>query len=400
MRSLTCLTGVGLVCLLAGGFFAHPADSSTTMPTAVGIHMFSGMQGSTSATQSDAIAAANMSDIVSGLTVQIKQYGTAMRQANPNVQLYLYVNGELAQSKDCSTFPASWYLYSTAGAKVKSPNGNCAMYPLSTQTWNGYAGWIDYVKHLCAQNLAQAPLANGCFVDQISSALNSSWASALPVNPATKQVYTMSTWMGQMGQIGQTIEQFTGKPVIGNSYEGGARYWGMPTNLINGYGIDSFESEHFLNANKTQWTKQSYWTKNIDMMIDAQSKGKRINVGFTDAPTTNEETWRQFVTASYLLGNNGNAWLAFCSTAKHSYSDPSPLYGLPIGSPTQTATSVSGYQVAPGVYERKFTGGIVVANVSGSSVTVNLGGTYKTVSGSSLGSVTLANGNGAVLVSG
>jgi hypothetical protein len=92
--------------------------------------------------------------------------------------------------------------------------------------------------------------------------------------------------------------------------------------------------------------------------------------------------------------------LAFCSTAKHSYSDPSPLYGLPIGSPTQTATSVSGYQVAPGVYERRFTGGIVVANVSGSSVTVNLGGTYKTVSGSSLGSVTLANGNGAVLVSG
>jgi len=56
--------------------------------------------------------------------------------------------------------------------------------------------------------------------------------------------------------------------------------------------------------------------------------------------------------------------------------------------------------VAPGVYERRFTSGIVVANVSGSSVTVNLGGTYKTVSGSSLGSVTLANGNGAVLVSG
>jgi hypothetical protein len=174
----------------------------------------------------------------------------------------------------------------------------------------------------------------------------------------------------------------------------------MPTNLINGYGIDAFESEHFLNANKTQWTKQSYWTKNIDMMIDAQSKGKSIQVGFTDAPTTGEETWRQFVTASYLLGNNGNARLAFCSTAKHSYTDPSPLYGLPIGSPTQTATSVSGYQVAPGVYERKFTGGIVVANVSGSTVTVNLGGTYKTVSGSSLGSVTLANGNGAVLVSG
>jgi len=38
--------------------------------------------------------------------------------------------------------------------------------------------------------------------------------------------------------------------------------------------------------------------------------------------------------------------------------------------------------------------------VSGSSVTVNLGGTYKTVSGSSLGSVKLANGNDTELVSG
>ena len=371
--------------------------ASAATKTANGIHMFSGLQGSASATQSDAVAAARMSDVVSALTVQVKQYGAAMRQANPSVQLYLYVNGELAQSKDCSTFPASWYLYSTSGAKVKSPNGNCAMYPLSTQTWSGYAGWIDYVKHLCAQNLAQAPLANGCFVDQISSALNSSWATALPVNPATKQLYTMSTWMGQMGQIGQTIQQFTGKPVIGNAYEGGARYWGMPTNLINGYGIAGFESEHFLNANKTQWTKQSYWTKNIDMMIDAQSKGKSIQVGFTDAPTTNEETWRQFVTASYLLGNNGNAWLAFCSTAKHSYTDPSPLYKLPIGSPAQTASSVSGYQIRPGVFLRRFTSGVAIVNLSGSNTTVSLGGTYRDAVGKSYSGVTLASARGIVL---
>jgi hypothetical protein len=359
--------------------------------------MFSGLQGNASATQSDAVAAAKGSDVVAGLAVQFKKYGAAMRQANPNVQLYVYVNGELAQSKDCSTFPASWYLYDRAGNKVKSPNNNCAMYPLSTQTWNGYAGWIDYVRHLCAQNLATAAIANGCFVDQISSALNSSWASSLPIDPATKAPYVMTKWMAQMGQIGQAIEQFTGKPVIGNSYEGGARYWGMPTNAINAYGIDGFEAEHFLNANSTQWTKQSYWTKNIDMMIDAQAHGKRIQVGFTDAPAATEETWRQFVTASYLLGNNGNAWLAFCSTTKHSYSDPSPLYSVAIGTPTETATSVAGYQIAPGVYERHFTNGVAVVNVSGASVTVKLGAALKTVSGTAVSSVTLANGQGAVL---
>src|SRR5437763_13669198 len=102
---------MGLVCLGAGaGALAQPAES-TTGPTSVGIHVFSGLQGNTSATQSDAVSAANMSDVVYGLTIQIKKFGSAMRQANPNVKLYAYLNGELAQSKDCSTFPASWYLY-------------------------------------------------------------------------------------------------------------------------------------------------------------------------------------------------------------------------------------------------------------------------------------------------
>src|SRR5690348_4674145 len=168
--------------------------------------MFAGLQGNPSATQADAVAAAKMADRVNGLAVQIHDFGAAMRQANPSVGLYVYVNGELAQSKDCSTFPASWYLYGKGGVKVKSnTNGNCAMYPLSTQSWNGYSGWIDYVRHLCQQGLAQAPLANGCFVDQISSALDSGFANTLPIDPATGALYRASTWMAQMGKIGAGI---------------------------------------------------------------------------------------------------------------------------------------------------------------------------------------------------
>ena len=204
-------------------------------------------------------------------------------------------------------------------------HGNCAMYPLSTPPWNGYNGWIDYVQHQCADALQTAPLANGCFVDQISSALNSGFATALPVDPATRALYRASTWMAQMGQIGQRIQSFTGKPVVGNSYEAGARYWGVPTNIVNGYGISGFESEHFLNANQTQWTQLAYWTQNVNMMIDGQAHGKGVEVGFTDAPATNEEIWRQYVVASYLLGNNGHAWMAFSSTSKHTYTDPSAV---------------------------------------------------------------------------
>jgi hypothetical protein len=339
-----------------------------------------------------------MSDVVGGLAVQLHNFGSAMRQANPNVALYVYVNGELAQSKDCSTFPASWYLYSTSGAKVKSgTNGNCAMYPLSTKPWNGYNGWIDYVQHQCADGLRTAPLASGCFVDQISSALNSGFATGLPVDPATGALYRDATWMAQMAQIGQRIQSFTGKPVVGNSYEGGARYWAVPTSIVNGYAISAFESEHFLNANHTQWTQLACWTQNVNMMIDGQAHGKGVEIAFTDAPATNEEIWRQYVVASYLLGNNGRAWMAFSSASKHPYTDPSPLYKLPIGSPAQTSSSVSGYQIRPGVFLRRFTSGVAIVNLSGSSQTLSLGGTYRDVGGKTYSSVTLASARGIVL---
>jgi hypothetical protein len=323
-----------------------------------------------------------------------------MRQANPGVKLFVYVNGELAQSKDCATFPASWYLYTASGAKVKSGTvGNCAMNPESTQAWSGYAGWIDYVRHKCAADLATAPLADGCFVDQISSALNSGFATGTPIDPATGNAYAMSTWMAEMGQIGQAIETFTGKAVIGNSYEGGSRYWKQPTNIVNGFAIDAFEAEHFLNANTSQWTGLSYWTKNIDMMIDAQAHGKGILVGFTNAPSTNTATWREYVAASYLLGNNGHAWLAFCSASGSSYADSSPLYTLNVGSPAQTASSVTGYQIATGVFLRRFTSGMAIVNLSGSTKTIPLGGTYRDAAGSSYTQVTLPNASGKVLAS-
>jgi hypothetical protein len=69
---------------------------------------------------------------------------------------------------------------------------------------------------------------------------------------------------------------------------------------------------------------------------------------------------------------------------------------MQIGTPLKTATSVSGYLVGK-VYQRQFTNGIALVNVSGSSQTVSLGGTYYDVNGTAQTSVTLANGTGIVL---
>ncbi|MGN6378081.1 MAG: hypothetical protein ACTHNU_03955 [Gaiellales bacterium] len=376
------------------------ADISAFPATDSGIHMEVGLQGVANPTQADAVSAAKMADVVVGLQNTISQYGAAMRQANPNVKLFVYFNAELVQSADCSTFPASWYLYGANGAKVTSKtHGNCAMYPMSTQpaTIGGttYNGWMDYVKKTAAAKLAQAPLASGMFLDQTSSALNSGFASTLPVDPATKALYTNAEWTSEMGQILQTTEQYTGKAVIGNSYEGGSRYW-KSNRPINTFAADAHESEHFLDANQPYWTNLTKWQKNVNMMIDAQQSGKGIFVNFPNSPTTNLEQWRQYVTASYLMGNNGHAFLNFSTATQEPYQLPSALYSMQIGTPLKTATNVSGYLVGK-VYQRQFTNGIALVNLSGGSQTVSLGGTYYDVSGKSMTSITLTNGTGAVL---
>src|SRR5579871_1057123 len=129
---------VGVVAtLFAAALLSAPAAgnaAATSFPSTAGtFHQFDGLQGDPSTTQAQAVAAASSADIVSALTVQIKQYGAAMRQANPHVLLFAYINGEASQSSECSTFPASWYLYNAKGGKVTSgTNGNCAMNPEST----------------------------------------------------------------------------------------------------------------------------------------------------------------------------------------------------------------------------------------------------------------------------
>lgn len=100
------------------------------------------------------------------------------------------------------------------------------------------------------------------------------------------------------------------------------------------------------------------------------------------------------------MGNNGGAWLDFSPDGTTAPFDSlSPLYNMPIGTPTQTASTVVGYNRG-GWYQRDYTNGTVLVNPSGSSVTVALGGTYRDVNGQTMTSITLTPWSGAVLVSG
>jgi hypothetical protein len=361
-----------------------------------GEHRYALLNGTANATAAQAVEAAQTSDAVMMLAFQARVFGPAMLQANPNVKLFVYQNAEASKSADCSTYPASWYLYDGAGNKVKSKTtGNCAMYPLSNVAYDGYSGWADYVAKQCADHLRTAPLASGCYLDQLSSALDSGFATGRPINPATGKAYTPTAWLNQMGHIAAVVMNYTQRPVIGNSYEGGSRYFNRPTSVLNSYGAMGFMAEHFLNATPWQWTSLSHWELNVNMMLNAQAAGEDIFLEFRAPSATTAAAWQSYVTATYLIGNNGSAYL--CFRVDHGLCWAGTSAPVDVGAPLSTGTTAADYQVSPGVFVRQFQNGVAIVNLSTTAATVNLGATYDNGAGTPVSSVTVASKAGTVL---
>jgi hypothetical protein len=394
------MAGVAMAAMLLVVGSSANSSPAVVPSTTNGIHLWFGMQGRMSTTKAEAVAAASAGDMVSALPVQIHWYGAAMKAVNPNVKLFAYENGMFSQSKDCSTFPASWYLYTAGGAKVHAvKTGNCLMNPMSTQTAFGAAGWTQYVEQQCAASLAD-PNTSGCFLDQMNAApMGSGFVNGAPIDPRTNQPFTNSAYMLMVAAHGQAVASALGAPVVGNAYDSAPRYYSIPTSIVNqasGIGVD--EAEHWFGNDITQARNLSAWQQAVQMEIAAQAAGHGTIVN-VDAPGASPEQWRSYLAATYLLGNNGGAWLEFAPNGTTPPFDSlSPLYNLPIGSPTETYSTVGGYN-AGGYYRRDYTHGMVLVNPSGSAVTVNLGGTYVDVTGQQMTSITLAAWSGAVLVS-
>src|SRR3954470_18117292 len=75
---------------------AAPASARRVLPsTRAGIHQFTGIQGRIghNFTASELKTIGRTSDIVTGLSVQIRQYGAHLRRANPRLRMFVYVNG-------------------------------------------------------------------------------------------------------------------------------------------------------------------------------------------------------------------------------------------------------------------------------------------------------------------
>jgi hypothetical protein len=358
-----------------------------------------------------AVALARSHDLITAVPGQLGGYVAQMRQANPSLKIYGYVNGMFAQQGQGDMFPASWYMRDANGDKLQSAGwGNYMMDPRGTTPFTNstgtYNNWTDWVRKQCQRAITTYGL-DGCFLDMLLPSPVDYHpylvGSKIPVeNSVTKQPWTAADYMALTGSVGQAVEQYTGRAVIGNSLEFGAHFYSIPTKAM--LPATQLTLAELWMRNPTQpadsWPTVDRWKQEVQMVIDCNDGGHPVEVTmklWSASTEAQRQAWRDFGQASFLIGNSGSAWFEYTSSQSTlAWNDTSPLDDVDLGAALDTHSSVDGY-LQDGVYQRHFQRGIALVNPGTAAVTVPLDQSYRTPGGSLITQVTLAPHSGEVL---
>jgi len=342
-------------------------------------------------TQAEAVSIAQRFDVVVGLANTFKDHVAAMKAANPKLRVLAYLNATFGSDG----LNAAWYAKGSAGQRVEARNWR-GTYMMDLNN----TGWSDYVRDQCRVLYVKGGY-DGCLLDVLGSGpLQGDYLMTPPINSRTGKVWTQNEWIAAAAPIAQKARDANApKIVIGNGLGSGRRYYD-PTMLSSPLvpPLHGAEPELWLRepgAGVTTLRKESDWKKDIDMVLDSQSKGRPVFTMtklWVTATTAQKNQWHEYAYASFLLCTDGTSYFAF-----YRDKDPATIVGRHPIDQFDIGTPTGSYTYSGGVYRRSFTGGLVLVNPSQTTVTVSLGATYKAWDGTSYSSVTLAPGVGKVL---
>jgi hypothetical protein len=161
---------------------------------------------------------------------------------------------------------------------------------------------------------------------------------------------------------------------------------------------DGIHIEHFLRtplSKTTEFKSEAEWKRDVDYLSVASQNNQLI---LLTTPLSNAEEalirqWLNYATASYLLGKNGAYTYFQFASDDLSYTND-PILSAPIGAPTEPYTKLSS-----GIYQRRFSRGLVLVNPSGEQKRTTLEGTYQTPQGNSVESaITMGPRTGIILL--
>jgi len=348
--------------------------------------------------QDQAVADAKTLDLIVARKGTFTPYLAAMRSANPNVKLLVYLNGAYAQQNQGPTsgaYPSSWYAKDANGQPVTSKSEGNWLMDVTNQAW------VQDRDQTCTGYLADSGY-DGCYVDMLgASSVAPGYVSSPPVNPATGQAWTSQDWLAATSRLGAAVKSAnSSRMVVGNGLQNGRQYFSSPdatSVLLNG--LDGGNAQGWIRgANEaiTSFPSVANWKQDVDMLADAGNRGRSVmtmtKVWGVNATQDQIDAVHRFAVASFLLGTNGNQYFDFDANQTDGAVVPDHAYDhVNVGQPTGP------YALTSNVYARYFTNGIAVVNPSKTnSYTFNLGATYRNLQGQSVSSVTLAPDTGDV----
>jgi Hypothetical glycosyl hydrolase family 15 len=347
-------------------------------------------------TLAQAVALAKNFDVIAAQANVFPKYVSAMKAANPNLRIIAYVNGMFDLTSGGTAYPSSWYAHDARGARIRSTFGNYLLNP-------GNAVWAQSVGKQCSDAISKSHY-DGCFLDTLGTApLDPGYCTGLAIDPATGKVWTQTQWLQATSTVAKTVQSANPNAIVmDNGLADGQKYYnpsGSTSPLIAATHVGMVEL--WLRSNGTPANKfksEAEWLQDVDMLINAQAQGFWIATTtklWVPASGAQQSEWEKYSLASFLMAANGKAYISFMPNRTNSgLIFDSSLEHLAIGTPTDAFKKVGS------VYERTFTRGIAMVNVSGSPVTLTFGTSFRNLAGQSVTSEVLPPNSGDVLVKG
>jgi len=222
------------------------------------------------------------------------------------------------------------------------------------------------------------------------------------INPKTNKVYTTEEYRGAQYETLKAVKQkIGGKKLIANNIRFGKAYFeeGSSRFLEVTDGVVSEEFRGLTKMSLDQYFPEDDWEKDVEMLLDVQSKGKSI-MAFVkyDKNTASDEKklteYNRFMLATYLLGKGdlssfGIGILEGIGKGSDIYD---PIFKTDIGKP------IGNYSKKDGIYQREFEKAKVLVNPAEKDVQVKLDKTYKTIDGDLTSEINMKAHMGIILL--
>jgi hypothetical protein len=315
-------------------------------------------------------SARSYSLIASHATDYVGKVG-AMKDANPALQILVYLNGTYAQMNQGDAFPSAWYAHDQFGQKIRSNGfGNYLMDPTNS-------GWIEN-RAASAEMFLAENAADGVLIDVIGPApVTPGYGTAVPWNG--KDLWDAASWMRATAALVTAVKNSIDHPVYGNGLGRGRLYFdgAAPTSALLAV-LDGGMAEDFIRSATDpigSYRAIDDWRADVEMLVDAGRRQKPILVttkAWSDGSQPQKDALYAYALSSFLLGAAPGARFFFSYQASQNPADqPAPLALGRLGAPGGP------YSVHNGTFLRAFDNGVVAVNPGGAELSATPGAVYR-----------------------